>query len=285
MIHEGRGRPKKRKKVILKDAQTPFPLYDYGEHEVIKQLRGYYPNELGYTVKNCYFPYVGFGEVMFDIMCSKECDAVYASDTNIHLRNAYDMLRDYPTKVIAGLVLEEKKIRHCLTPESAKEAHNDAIRRYEELAIQDPQSLDAAVLYILIGGYIVDPYKMTEKRVLWVASELLTKVRWVSTAEMLSMLLNGVGVDAFAYVNYDYATTQTDLDSLTQLARTLDVDGTYLLYSHIHTPPIQESIEYNDSLLGVSHAELKYRNKYLGEVKHNYYIEMTEGASIYEFMY
>ncbi len=270
---------------VIKDAMTPFPLLDYGEHFLIKQLREYYPNELGYTVKNMCFPWVGYGEVMFDVMCNKEFDAVYASDDDIHLRNAYDQLRDYPTQLIAGLVTEEKKIRHCPTVDGMYNAYQEAQDRLRELHVSAPDSLESAVLDILFGNYVVAPYSPVDKRVLWVASELLTKVHWLSTEEMSEMCGDGLGVDYFTYFNYAYAVRQTPSETLKSIANNLDSNGTYLLYSRINKDINKECPEYSDALKGVSRYEFKYRNKFYGEAKYTYYIETAEGASIYTYAY
>lgn len=283
-MKRGVGRPRKMRKRVIKDAMTPFPLLDYGEHFLIKQVRECYPSELGYTLKNLCFPCVGYGEVMFDVMCNKEFDVVYASEKNTSLRNAYEQLRDYPTQLIAGLVLEEKKIRHCTCLEDMHKAYKDAQDRLVSLRVEKPHDLECAVLEYLCGGYVVDPYKPVDKRVLWVASDLLTKVNWLEPLEMMEML-DTLDVDYFTYINYEYASQQINPDTLNHLVDSMDKNGSYLLYSRISTDVLKECPKYSEALKGVTRYEFKYRNKFYGEAKHNYYIETTEGASIYTYAY
>lgn len=79
-LHEGQPRP--------------FLKWAGGKSQLLPEIRKIYPEGLGDTVTRYAEPFLGGGAVLLDILSTYRLEAVYASDTNGELINAYCCVRD-----------------------------------------------------------------------------------------------------------------------------------------------------------------------------------------------
>lgn len=72
----------------------PFVKWAGGKSRLLEDIRKAYPTELGKGVNKYAEPFVGGGAVLFDILSNYILDAIYISDVNAELINAYCVIRD-----------------------------------------------------------------------------------------------------------------------------------------------------------------------------------------------
>lgn len=80
----------------------PFLKWAGGKGQLLGEIGKYYPFESGEITKYAE-PFVGGGAVLFDILSRYSLEAVYISDVNAELINAYTAIRDCP-KQLVGLL-------------------------------------------------------------------------------------------------------------------------------------------------------------------------------------
>ena len=79
----------------LQEGQArPFLKWAGGKSQLLPEIRKVYPEGLGTTITRYAEPFLGGGAVLLDILSTYRLDAVYASDTNGELINAYCCVRD-----------------------------------------------------------------------------------------------------------------------------------------------------------------------------------------------
>ena len=82
----------------------PFVKWAGGKNSLIPQLTKYYPFELkNGTIERYIEPFVGGGAVLFDVLGRYDLEAVYISDINADLINAYTVVRDNIDRLIERL--------------------------------------------------------------------------------------------------------------------------------------------------------------------------------------
>lgn len=94
-----------REKVPLK----PFVKWAGGKGQLLSELRKFYPEGLGETIKKYAEPFVGGGAVLFDLLSSYDFKKVYISDVNAELINTYCVIRDEAENLIELLLKYEKE--------------------------------------------------------------------------------------------------------------------------------------------------------------------------------
>lgn len=72
----------------------PFLKWAGGKSQLLPEIRKIYPEGLGDTITRYAEPFLGGGAVLLDILSTYHLEAVYASDTNGDLINAYRCVRD-----------------------------------------------------------------------------------------------------------------------------------------------------------------------------------------------
>ena len=82
----------------------PFIKWAGGKAQLLREIRKFYPPNLGKSIRKYSEPFVGGGAVLFDILGRYHLNEVYISDTNAELINTYKVLRDYPHKLIDRLM-------------------------------------------------------------------------------------------------------------------------------------------------------------------------------------
>ena len=79
----------------LQEGQArPFLKWAGGKSQLLPEIRRVYPEGLGATITRYAEPFLGGGAVLLDILSTYRLEAVYASDTNGELINAYCCVRD-----------------------------------------------------------------------------------------------------------------------------------------------------------------------------------------------
>ena len=79
----------------LQEGQArPFLKWAGGKSQLLPEIRKVYPEGLGTTITRYAEPFLGGGAVLLDILSTYCLEAVYASDTNGELINAYCCVRD-----------------------------------------------------------------------------------------------------------------------------------------------------------------------------------------------
>lgn len=79
----------------LQEGQArPFLKWAGGKSQLLPEIRKVYPEGLGTTITRYAEPFLGGGAVLLDMLSTYRLEAVYASDTNGELINAYCCVRD-----------------------------------------------------------------------------------------------------------------------------------------------------------------------------------------------
>ena len=79
----------------LQEGQArPFLKWAGGKSQLLPEIRRVYPEGLGTTITRYAEPFLGGGAVLLDMLSTYRLEAVYASDTNGELINAYCCVRD-----------------------------------------------------------------------------------------------------------------------------------------------------------------------------------------------
>lgn len=80
--------------MITKHAAKPFVKWAGGKTQLIKQLRGYYPQALPFgQIRNYYEPFLGGGAVFFDLIKHFSIEKFYLSDSNADLILTYRVIQ------------------------------------------------------------------------------------------------------------------------------------------------------------------------------------------------
>ncbi len=112
------------KKIALK----PFVKWAGGKGQLLDKLRSCYPKGLGTSINKYCEPFIGGGAVLFDILSNYHLDAVYISDVNKELINAYLVIQNNVDNLIYHLeelqsdylpLQNEKRKEYYLTKRSA----------------------------------------------------------------------------------------------------------------------------------------------------------------------
>lgn len=77
----------------------PFLKWAGGKSQLLHEISSFYPFD-GTTITKYAEPFVGGGAVLFDILGRFKLDAVYISDINTQLINAYEVVRDDANELI-----------------------------------------------------------------------------------------------------------------------------------------------------------------------------------------
>ena len=124
----------------------PFVKWSGGKGQLLTYIRKTYPVVLGVDIKKYAEPFVGGGAVLFDILSSYNLDAMYISDINAELINAYRMIRmkdeligllsEYQNEFIP---LEDAQRKNIIMPS----------KRFNELKINGVSSINLKVQLLL----------------------------------------------------------------------------------------------------------------------------------------
>lgn len=129
----------------------PFLKWAGGKGQLLGEIGKYYPFAHGPTVKYAE-PFVGGGAVLFDILDKYAPEAVYISDSNPSLINAYRVIRDGAGPLIE--ILEEMQQAFLPLDTAGRKAYYTAARnRYNALETggDERARLDKAALLVFLN--------------------------------------------------------------------------------------------------------------------------------------
>lgn len=128
----------------------PFLKWAGGKGQLLREIEQFYPFDNGIT--KYAEPFVGGGAVLFDILNHYELEAVYISDSNVELINAYRMIRNQIDEVIKLLsVMQTEYVP--MAPEDRKVYYLAKRSQFNDLKISDDEktNLDKAALMIFLN--------------------------------------------------------------------------------------------------------------------------------------
>lgn len=130
----------------------PFVKWAGGKGQLIETISNTYPYALGGEINKYAEPFVGGGAVLFDILDKYELDAVYISDINAELINAYRMVRDSVDEIIAQLFSYQLEY-NSQGEESQKKYYYKKRDRFNELKMNDSEidNVECAALFIFLN--------------------------------------------------------------------------------------------------------------------------------------
>ena len=129
----------------------PFLKWAGGKGQLLSEIEKYYPFEDGKITKYAE-PFVGGGAVLFDILSKYELEAVYISDINTELINAYKVIRDKVEPLIEMLSVMQNEYVPMDT-DGRKAYYADKRARFNELKLNDDDglSVEKAALMIFLN--------------------------------------------------------------------------------------------------------------------------------------
>jgi DNA adenine methylase len=128
----------------------PFLKWAGGKSQILNEIRGKYPAELGTTIKKFAEPFVGGGAVLFDILSQYKMDKIYISDINRELIQTYITIRDSVTELIEIL----KDLEACYIAASddiRKEIYYSMRDRFNVLKSTNSESIEMSAIFILLN--------------------------------------------------------------------------------------------------------------------------------------
>lgn len=125
----------------------PFLKWAGGKGQLIAEIEKYYPfNE---SINKYAEPFVGGGAVLFDILSKYELKAVYISDINTELINAYQIVKDNINELIAIL----RKMQDEFLPkntEQRKEYYTEKRNRFNHVKTNGDESINIEKAALMI---------------------------------------------------------------------------------------------------------------------------------------
>ncbi|MFA7371586.1 MAG: DNA adenine methylase [Sphaerochaetaceae bacterium] len=138
-----------RNSPIINGYLKPFVKWAGGKGQLLSALRAVYPPRIGEDITKYAEPFVGGGAVLFDILSSYELEAVFISDINAELINAYLSIRDNGESLIELLEKYEKEFLP-LDKENRKVYYYSKRDRYNQL-MSSELDLESAALFIFLN--------------------------------------------------------------------------------------------------------------------------------------
>ena len=126
----------------------PFIKWVGGKSQLLNEIREKYPQE----IKKYCEPFVGGGAVLFDILNTKQPEAVLINDINKDLINTYSQIKNNCEDMISQL-FEIQAIYKSHSLEENKTLFYEKRQRYNDLKIcgNDREKLEKAVLFIFLN--------------------------------------------------------------------------------------------------------------------------------------
>ena len=127
----------------------PFLKWAGGKGQLLPEIAKYYPFD-GANITRYAEPFVGGGAVLFDILGRYELEAVYISDINAELINAYRAVRDNPGELIERL--EEMQAAYLpLDGEARRAVYINNRERFNSIALGPEEDVEKAALMIFLN--------------------------------------------------------------------------------------------------------------------------------------
>ena len=129
----------------------PFLKWAGGKGQLLPEIAKYYPFS-DVRIKKYAEPFVGGGAVLFDILGKYDMDAVYISDINADLINAYTVVRDHVDELVAHLSrMQDEYVP--LDADERKKYYMAKRERFNIMKLSDTvaSSLERAALLIFLN--------------------------------------------------------------------------------------------------------------------------------------
>ena len=135
----------------LQEGQArPFLKWAGGKSQLLPEIRRVYPEGLGTTITRYAEPFLGGGAVLLDILSTYRLEAVYASDTNGELINAYCCVRDRLEELLERLHrLEEDYL--SLDSQARKDFYYRIRAQFNEGERGNKEDAERAVLLLFLN--------------------------------------------------------------------------------------------------------------------------------------
>lgn len=129
----------------------PFLKWAGGKGQLLSEIEKYYPFEYGKITKYVE-PFVGGGAVLFDILSKYDLEAVYISDINAELVNAYRIVRDDIDALIGMLTVMQSEFVPMNT-ENRKAYYMAKRERFNDLKVNGNEgiNIEKAALMIFLN--------------------------------------------------------------------------------------------------------------------------------------
>lgn len=112
-------------------AVKPFLKWAGGKGQLLHEIEHYYPFD-GKTITKYAEPFVGGGAVLFDILDRFDLEAVYISDINQQLMNAYRVIRDEVNELI-DLLAEYQREYQPMNIEERRQYYTNKREQFNKL--------------------------------------------------------------------------------------------------------------------------------------------------------
>ena len=126
----------------------PFLKWAGGKGQLLSEIEKYYPFESGKITKYAE-PFVGGGAVLFDILSKYDLEAVYISDINAELINAYRIICDDIDMLIDMLMVIQNEFIPMSTDER-KVYYLDKRERFNELKVNGNMDVNIEKVALMI---------------------------------------------------------------------------------------------------------------------------------------
>lgn len=133
-------------------AVKPFVKWAGGKGQLLENLRSAYPEELGRSITKYAEPFVGGGAVLFDVLSRYQLEAVYISDVNAELINAYQMIKTHVGGLIDILATMQDEY-HGRDDIERREYYYAKRSRFNELKLNGDSeaNVESAALFIYLN--------------------------------------------------------------------------------------------------------------------------------------
>ena len=154
LIPKDENKPKDGRSLryMKKRQLKPFVKWAGGKGQLLRDIRGKYPEELGDIIIKYSEPFVGGGAILFDILSNFDLKQVYISDVNEELINTYIVIRDDVEKLISLLFIMQSEYISANT-ENRKKYYYVKRERFNFLKVNLDKSLniEKAALFIFLN--------------------------------------------------------------------------------------------------------------------------------------
>lgn len=131
----------------------PFVKWAGGKGQLLDEIRGMVPADIGKSITKYAEPFVGGGAVLFDLLSTHSFEKVYISDVNAQLINTYLAVRDAAPELIAQLANYQMEY-WALDKDGQKEYYYAKRARYNEVKREEVSHtfhLECAALFIFLN--------------------------------------------------------------------------------------------------------------------------------------
>lgn len=130
----------------------PFVKWAGGKSQLLSNIRKTYPDALGEGTNKYAEPFVGGGAVLFDILSDYKLDAVFISDINAELINAYQQIKANVDEMVS--LLRQYEINYwALSQEEAKDFYYTKRNRFNGLLSKESsaENIEKAAIFIFLN--------------------------------------------------------------------------------------------------------------------------------------